>query len=75
MGQECSPKPWLEARERWSWMEMLMGSQSRAPLTRAGVDTHPQGWDGHPPPGHLLVHGTNLGDSEMGSVCELSLND
>lgn len=33
------------------------------------------GWDRHPPPGHLCGVWYQPGDSEMGSVCELSLND
>lgn len=58
MGQECSPKPWLEEREKWIWMEMLMGSQSKAPLPWAGIGTHPQVT--------CVGCGTNLGTQKWG---------
>lgn len=66
MGQKSSPNPWFEARERWSWMEIRMGSHTRAPLPWAGVDT---------PRSPVWFMVQTLGGSEMGSVYEFSLSD
>lgn len=57
MGQKSSPSPWFEARERWSWMEIRMGSHTRAPLPWAGVDT---------PQVTCVVRGTNFGGVRNG---------